>query len=247
MNAAKTKAGASRTGFTLMETVIAIGVVAVLLTTFLAVFGPASQDIRRAISAQDANRLQSALERELQILRDGTDSTYGTAFEKAFDWILNSGDSSKAVILYNYRGDPKSIRADGSLEPYAESDGQSGRDFILQPGVRRRGDADPDLEQDLETIEGQAFYVHMTQLIFDNGELVQGAAGEIVGPYSGGQSYDSAEDYPEAVILYSADFYALRSNSLQYLESLDLSDSNGDGRPDGIGRPLFSRNLAVRR
>ena len=81
-----------------MESVIAIGVVAVLLTTFLAVFGPASQSIRRAISNQDADRLQSALERELQILREGPDDEFDTAFDKAFDWLLKSGDSTSASL-----------------------------------------------------------------------------------------------------------------------------------------------------
>ena len=37
--------------FTLMETVIAIGVLAVLLTGFMAVFTPAAQGIRRSISS----------------------------------------------------------------------------------------------------------------------------------------------------------------------------------------------------
>ena len=63
----------NRHGFTLMETVIAIGVVAVLLTTFLAVFGPASAGIRRALSAQEAGRLTNSLERELSSLREGPD------------------------------------------------------------------------------------------------------------------------------------------------------------------------------
>ncbi len=40
-----------------MESVIAIGIVAILLTTFLAVFGPATQGIRRALSVQEADRL----------------------------------------------------------------------------------------------------------------------------------------------------------------------------------------------
>ena len=61
--------GLRRRGFTLMETVIAIGVVAVLLTTFLAVFGPAQSTIRRALSAQEAGRLTTSLERELSSLR----------------------------------------------------------------------------------------------------------------------------------------------------------------------------------
>ena len=85
----------SRRGFTLMETVIAIGVVAVLLTTFLAVFGPASSSIRRALSAQEAGRLTTSLERELRTLRVGPDDAYENSFHKAFEWIRDSGKPEK--------------------------------------------------------------------------------------------------------------------------------------------------------
>ena len=155
----------NRHGFTLMETVIAIGVVAVLLTTFLAVFGPASAGIRKALSAQEAGRLTNSLERELSSLREGPDGAYENAFHKAFEWIRDSGKEDKAVFLYNYRGDPQQIREDASLEPFALANGQSGRDFILQPAVRRFGDADQDFEEDLERIEGRVYLVKMTQMI----------------------------------------------------------------------------------
>jgi prepilin-type N-terminal cleavage/methylation domain-containing protein len=76
-----------RRGFTLMETVIAIGVLALLLTAFLAVFGPATTGLRKAISVQEADRLAAALERELVTLRPGTSSDYKTGFDKAYQWI----------------------------------------------------------------------------------------------------------------------------------------------------------------
>ena len=50
-----------RRGFTLMETVIAIGVLALLLTAFLAVFGPATSGLRKAISIQEADRLAARI------------------------------------------------------------------------------------------------------------------------------------------------------------------------------------------
>ena len=58
---------------------------------------------------------------------------------------------------------------------------------------------------------------------------------------------DDVEDYPGAVIAYTADFYALKSNRFDYIENLDLIDDNEDGDPDLLGKPLFSRNLGVRR
>ncbi len=242
--------GLRRRGFTLMETVIAIGVVAVLLTTFLAVFGPASSSIRRVLSAQEADRLTSALERELSALREGPDDDYDNFFHKAFEWIRDSGKPDKAILLYNYKGDPKKIRVDASLEPYSADVGQSGKDFIRQPAVRRRGDAEKELQADLEQVDGRVFYVRLTQMIYDNAGrepiLIPGTHGEIKGMHTH-DPVNAVETYPGAIIAYTADFYALKSNSYGYIEKLDLKDENGDGRPDTLGKPLFSRNLAVRR
>ena len=39
----------------------------------------------------------------------------------------------------------------------------------------------------------------------------------------------------------------LKSTSANDINNLDLGDNDGDGNPDSLGRPLFSRNLAVRR
>lgn len=244
----KTTLNRVRQGFTLMETVIAIGVVAVLLTTFLAVFGPASQSIERALSAKEANRLQSALERELQIRREGTDSDFETAFEKAFDWIKESGNATKAVFIYNYRADPTNIRDDGSLAPYEENDGQPGKEFLLQAGVRRMGDNDQYLQSDLKQVEGRVYLIRMTQLIFGAGTMERGEHGVISDPHEDGESFDDPSDYPEGVVAFNAEFYALRSRDFDYLQNnLDLSDSNGDGRPDRLGKALFTRPIAIRR
>ena len=236
-------------GFTLMESVIAIGVVAVLLTTFLAVFGPATQSIRRVLSTQDADRLQTALVKELSLLRVGPDDDYDSAFAKAFEWIRDSGNTETAVLLYNYRGDPKDVRKDGTLQAFGSDDGQAGKDFILQPGVRRKGDSDTDMEDDLERVEGQVFYVRLTQMVRDpkDGSLIPGENGKIVNEHSSDEVFQTSAKYPGATIAFSADFYALKSNNIDYIKALDLTDDNGDGNPDSLGKPLFSSNLGVRR
>ncbi|MEN9974751.1 MAG: hypothetical protein RLZZ282_757, partial [Verrucomicrobiota bacterium] len=51
--------------FTLIETVIAIGVLAVLLTGFMMVFAPAAAGIRSSLSLHEADRLSSTLEQEM--------------------------------------------------------------------------------------------------------------------------------------------------------------------------------------
>ena len=230
-------------GFTLMESVIAIGIVAVLLTTFLAVFGPATQGIRRALSAQEADRLAEALVVELQVLRS-EDQGYDSPFDKAFQWIEKSGEEDGAVFLYNYRGDPASIR-NGRMEPYELEGGEAGRDYILQAGIRRSGDLL--LLEELKAVEGPVYSVNMLQLVFDDGKLITGEPGKIVDPHDGNKAASDPDEYPEAVIAFSAEFYVLKTNSVNYVENLKIEDDDADGRPDNLGRALFTRNLAVRR
>lgn len=229
--------------FTLMETVIAIGVLAVLLTAFLAVFTPATRNIRNAISAQEADRLAFALERELVTVRDG-DGDFSTGFDKAYEWIESSHDSDTTLLIYQYRGDPARIRADGTMEPFPGAEGVAGSDFIVQPVVRRK-DAGTALEDDLRALEGRVYAVRMTQLVFDSdGELVRGTPGSITDPTpndGGGAEAGGggADGYPEAYIAFAAEFFLVPNTSYTYISTkFDLNE---------LENPIFTRNLAVRR
>ncbi len=232
-----TNVGRAR-GFTLMETVIAIGVLAVLLTAFLAVFGPAAQGIRKAVSVQDADRLAYALEKELVTLRAGASETYATGFEKAYNWIQESAE--EPLLIYQYKGDPKSIREDGTMEPFTEADGTAGQDFIIQPVVRRRDSAQ--LEEELRAIQGRVFTAKLTQLVFDGEAWTKGESGEIVDPTPDDNdvvSGSGVESYPEAVIAFSAEFFEVPNSSYEYISSRLTMDR--------LKNPVFVRNLAVRR
>jgi hypothetical protein len=223
-----------------METVIAIGVLAVLLTAFMAVFGPAAANIRRAINVQEADRLASTLERELVTLRKGQESdSVKIGFDKAFEWIKSSNTASDALFVYQYRGNPDNQRTDGTLLPFTRTDGVPGRDYIVQPMVRRL--SDPVFREDIVALEGNVFLVKATQLIFQNGELVAGTPGEIVGPKDGTASA-SADAYPEAVIAFSASFYSLPANTAAYFTGAAFQ-----ARFDQLSNPVFTRNLAVKR
>jgi prepilin-type N-terminal cleavage/methylation domain-containing protein len=237
----KTQSDVMKTrGFTLMETVIAIGVLAVLLTAFMAVFGPAAAGIRRAINVQEADRLASTLERELVTLRTGQDAAgVTTGFDKAFEWIKTSHNAADAMFVYQYRGNPDSQRPDGTLQPVPNRDGVPGKDYIVQPMVRRLSDTT--FLEDMTGLEGSVFLVKTTQLVFENGELVAGTPGQIVGPKDGTASA-SAQEYPEAVIAFSASFFSLPANNAAYFTGAAFKD-----RFDGMSSPVFTRNLAVRR
>ena len=232
----------SRRGFTLMETLLAIAVVAVLLTSFLAVFGPATSGIRRAISVQDADRLASALEHELATLREDEIPEFETSFEKAFDWISSSTSLSDAIILFNYRGDP-SQTLNGSLQPFTGSLGTPGQDYLVQSAVRKLGD-DSDLEEFLSAVEGRSFAVRMVQLVTsEDGSQEPSTGGGIVN--LDGSSVSDADSYEEAAIAFQAEFYILPANNFTYLNG-PLAQG-GDDFSGTLGNPIFTRNMAVRR
>ena len=234
--------------FTLMETVIAIGVLAVLLTGFIAVFTPAAQGIRRSISSQQADRLTTTLETELVTLRTGqSPAAATTGFEKGFTWILEGDEAGKAIFVYQYRGDPASLRTDGTMEPLADISGQPGSEYIVQ-SIARRAD-DNLLAEDLTALEGPIFFVKPTQLVFSGNEMVLGTPGEIANPDPlpvRDPAYptqpDTADDYADAVIPFSAEFHSVPTKSHSYLTGSSFAE-----RFNSAKNPVFTRNLAIRR
>jgi type II secretory pathway pseudopilin PulG len=226
--------------FTLTETVIAIGVLAVMLTGFIAVFTPAAQGIRRSISSEQADRLTTTLENELATLRKGQETPEpATGFDKAFDWIQKGNTAATAIFVYQYRGDPTATpRTDGTPPPKVAITGEPGKDYIVQSISRRLGDAE--LEKDLKAIEGSVFFVKPTQLIFATGELKPGTAGKIMN--ADATEAANATAYKEAVIAFSAEFHNVPTKSIAYLKSTTFTT-----RFNTANKPIFTRNLATRR
>lgn len=226
----------NRTGFTLIETVLAIGIIAVLITVFFAAFAMGTRVVGQAISVQEADRLAYAFEEELTTLRGSEGGGVSKGFDKAFNWIRDSSPGGgKIVVVYQYRGIPSSVRADGTLTPYTAAGGVAGRDFVEQSAVRRRDDAI--LKEDLEALEGRVYAVLTTQLVFKNGGLVPGTPGMIKDPKAGVASA-TPDAYPEAVIAFATEFYALPSSAYNYVRDFVSTK---------LTRPAFTRNLAVRR
>lgn len=234
----KKPAPATTPGFSLIETVIAIGVVAVLLTGFLVVFTPAAQGIRRSISIQEADRLATTIEQELVTWRSGDPGK--TGFDKAFDFIKESNTATTALLVYQYRGSMSGTRTDGTPEPVADpGDKAPGQDYVVTSIVRRKSDSK--FEEDLPAIEGNVYLVKCTQLVYDANTLKLGTAGQIRDPKPNGQPAANPDEYPEAVIAFAADFQSLPGKSKDYFGqpfTRDFSKSR---------KPVFTRNLAVRR
>lgn len=242
-------------GFTLMETVIAIGVLAVLLTGFIAVFTPAAQGIRRSISSQQADRLATVLELELVTPRSGqapatnqsVPATAITGFQKAFTWIREGNTPANAIFVYQYRGNPAALRGDGTPTPLPAITGQPGKNYVVFSMARRASEVF--FQDDLKAIEGAIFYVKPTQLIYDSTGMILNPDNNIknptplpvrVPPYPPVPLV--AQDYSEAVIAFSAEFYSVPSKSAAYIQGPQFAT-----RFTTAKRPVFTRNLAVRR
>lgn len=228
-------------GFTLVESVIALGILVVLITGFLAVFGPAAEVIRKTLSVDEASRLQSSLEWELTHLREGGEKQryQDDPFRKAMTWIGESHDKDTTVIIYKYKALPGQIRTDGTLEPAEPTPSVAGKDFVLQPMVRRLNDSL--LEADLKAAEGRVFFVKLRQLVFQGeGLRVSEDIGTVTDPHDPGEDFSNKpEEYPEAVVVFEAEYYTLPATSYAFL--------TGSFDPANYNRPIFARNLSVSR
>ena len=74
----------------------------------------------KMLRTEDDTEKAKRFEREMQVLREGyeTDSKkFETAFDKAFNWIRSSDTMATGILLYNYRANPKSMRASWRLSP----------------------------------------------------------------------------------------------------------------------------------
>ena len=237
----KTLISKTKRGFTLLETVIAIGVLAVLLTGFMIVFAPAAAGIRKSINIQEADRLASTLEQELVTLRTGQPpATAKTGFDKAFSWIKDSDKASDALLVYQYRGSLSSLRPDGTPEPVVNiNDKVPGEHYSVQTMVRSRKDTN--FLDDLPAVEGSVYAVKCTQLVFKDGALTLGTPGKILDPKPPGAEAATPDDYPEAVIAFSAEFLSVPAKAPGYYSS------QFDEFFNKAKNPVFTRNLAVRR
>jgi prepilin-type N-terminal cleavage/methylation domain-containing protein len=246
----KSSSSSRHRGFTLLETVIAIGVLAVLLTGFMLVFSPAADGIRKSINVQQADRLASTLEQELVTLREGEQNgDIATGFDKAFKMIEESNEADTALVVYQYRAsaDPSDVREDGTPKPMTSTEDKiPGKDYIVVSMARKV--RDPLFSNansgDVAAVEGGVYLVKCTQLIFGggtNGGLELGKPGEIADPKTGTKAADGSA-YEQAVIAFAADFYMLPAKNSAYFTGNAFST-----KFDSVKTPVFTRNLAVRR
>lgn len=229
----------ARKGFSIVEVAVAMGVVTLMLTTFIGIFGPAQKNVQRAISTKDAIAMKDALSNELAILRGDQPDIHDSSYAKAIAYIEQSHDKSTAVLIYRYKAAPEDTGDGvGILLPYT-GDGLPGRDYVVETAVRKIGDAEDDASITAElgstAIDGPVFAVRMTELIKGtNGNLELSGSPETVttDPLTGAVN--------GAVVTFRAEFFKLAVNKSGYV-------IGGNWNFDSIGTPVAEMNMAVRR
>lgn len=244
------KKGPRRRGFTLMESLLAIGLVGVLLSIFLTVFVPARGMVRQALTRQEAERITGILRSEMSRLRADEEAPAGakkssntkflSPFAKGFHWVQNCKSPSTAIVVFSYRADmSKPARADGSFPPVPASKSAPGKNIQLVSMACPLND--PLHRDSIRDAVGPVFLVKMTHLVRKGHEYrLVGAPGSISGG-SSPESYVSAPNEEDAwggYVVCRADFYHMSPPNPARYKNRSWNR---------IGRPLFSANISFHR
>ncbi len=139
----------SGAGFTLVEVILAIGIVAVagsLLLTSLA----------QSVRSEGKNRARDAALRLEDVVRMRLREI---GFEELY---VHLEDREPVFYVYRYRADPESFREDDTPKPATSPEG------IMVPALRHR--SDPLFPEDLKAVEGDVFRLRLTPFLHDSGE-----------------------------------------------------------------------------
>lgn len=234
-------------GFTLMETLLAVALVGALLSVFITVFVPARGMIQKALSKQDADRLVSTLRAELNTLHANERSTSGvsssnsfaSAFDKGFYWLRACKTPNTSIVIFSYRADTtKGRRNDGTFPPIPIDRSKPGEDSLVVTVVCPMND--PVHRGDIQHAVGPVYLVKLTQLIQEPERFrLINTPGTIAGA-STPETYFSKDDKDPwgGAIFCRADFYEMKPTNPARYNKRSWSR---------VGRPLFSANLSFRR
>ena len=237
-------------GFTLVETLLAIGLVGVLLSLFLVVFVPARGMIRQAMARQEAERITTVLRTEMSMLRGreqapqsaqtSTSTSFITPFDKAFHWMRRSEKPSTSIVIFSYRADTReNVRPDGTYPALpANANQPNGHTQLITIACPMD---DPVHGREIKDAVGNVFLVRMTELERQNNGTFKPAKES--GTIKGAQSperfvIEENNTVRGAIVYYRADFYIMSPpNPARY-----------KNKPwKRLGRPAFSANLSFRR
>lgn len=237
----------------MIETVIAIGVLAVLVAAFFAVFFPATEGIRRSLSIQEADRLTSALEQGVSNFTqnpqgNATQQVNGVSVKSGFEKAYALISSGKPLFVYSYRTANKERNADGTLKALIQNNQTDlgGLNYISVPVMRSLSIAtdEPLMSDEFKALEGRVFIVKLVPMSLKSGVLTENANNDFtIKPMDGtAATGNTAADYPDAVITFAAKFYEIPTSDINYLKNTERLTKLMEK-----SSPIFTRNMAVRR
>lgn len=223
-----------------METLLAMALVATLVSIFLVVFVPARGMVQKSLAQQDCDRLVGVLKTEMKTVRQDERSTsvasedkYVNAFDKGFYWLKKTAKPETAIVVFSYREDiTKNPREDGTRPAIPVNESVPGETSNL---VTIACPIDDKIHsKHIRDAVGPVFLVSMTHLEFKNGEWKANAKpGNIPGGGSPASYIEDshARELGGASIMYRADFYMLNTPNPNVVKGKDWKR---------MGRPIFS-------
>lgn len=230
------------TGFTLMETLLAVALIGVLVSVFITVFVPARGMLQKALSKQDADRLVSILRAELNTLHpsERSESDSSGVFGKGFRWMTASRNPSTSIVIFSYYADfTRGRREDDTYPAVSARSAAGGKNTQL---VTIACPMNSTIHQDdIRHAVGPVYLVKLTHLEKEDDAYYRLATtpGTISGSDTPENYYSTDKDDPwGAVVFCRADFYIMsKPNPARY-----------KGRTwSRVGRPVFSTNISFRR
>ncbi len=133
-------------------------------------------------------------------------------------------------MIYQYRGNPNSVRTDGTLNPYpynAANPGIPGVNYVIQTSVRRLNDTfhNSKIQAELApgVLEGKVYYARLTQLRYDtSGEMVPTTTENNITKLQPTHANTATPaDYTyDAVLPFRARFYEVKPPLWSYINSV---------------------------
>lgn len=247
-------------GFTLVEIVVAIGLVALLLSGVLGLMGVSALKIDKSISKKEAKRAAAAVVQEIGIYdreQDGSLLGYdgmgeaqdppvpdvpspGTKLAMAYAW--SDECEEKAIIIYSYAGDPgEGPKVDGSMAAYDLSQGGiEGVNYYRRTEVRRLDEFEEgDIKTDFENgaIIGNVYLAKFKNYERDGGNL------KLKENYGDCET----EDFANGVISMQLEIFKLPLNGNENFEGLkNYIEKNIKRMNDELKsiRPVFKTNVS---
>jgi len=252
-------------GFSVIEVVMAIGVVAILLTGILAVVTPAQSSINNKLEEQRLRKLATEVEQEFSVIRPHESQSINHFLKTII--AIDGSDSGvdnigSAYFVGEYNGDIQNGLDEGSGRINAlgiTADSNLGEDYLVVPiAFKHTVDGGTDFEQDIFTssngnqASGNLYMLRFVQLIKDGDDLVVSTEfGSVVDPENPeeGTTYNLSnwEDYPQSWIGLRAEFYDMGTSDIGSASEKINSTPDFPFASGQAGRPDFTHDFIITR